>query len=120
MKKIWISSVLCVVLVVMAGCTSSKTAVKQTTPQASTTQSSTTTATGDLTLAQLKKYNGQNGNPAYVAIDGTIYDVTNVKGWSNGQHKGGASAGKDLSSIIDSSPHGRSVLANLTVIGKLK
>jgi len=120
MKKIWISSALCVTILLMAGCSSSKTPVKQTTPQVSTQNSTNVASKGDLTLEQLKKYDGQNGNPAYVAIDGTIYDVTNAKGWSNGKHKNGLTAGKDLSKEIGGSPHGKDVLANLTVVGKIK
>ena len=120
MKKIWLASALCATILLMAGCSSSKTPVQQITPQTSTQKSATVAATGDLTLEQLKKYDGQNGNPAYVAVDGTIYDVTNAKGWNNGKHKNGISAGKDLTTEIGSAPHGKSVLANLTVIGKLK
>lgn len=121
MKKIWISSILCVTIILMVGCSNSKTQVKQTTPQVTTENSSTVVASkGDLTLEQLKKYDGQNGNPAYVAIDGTIYDVTNAKEWSNGKHKNGITAGKDLSKEIGSSPHGKDVLVNLPVVGKIK
>jgi predicted heme/steroid binding protein len=96
----------------------------------STTTSSTTSNTADsnaasdttsqtFTADDLKKYNGQNGNPAYVAVNGTVYDVTNAKGWSNGSHQG-LSAGKDLTSELANSPHGDSVLANLPVVGTLK
>ena len=73
-----------------------------------------------MTLAELKKYNGQNGNPAYVAISGIIYDVTNAAGWNNGRHKGGVTAGNDLTMQIANAPHGTSVLDGLTVIGKVK
>ena len=31
------------------------------------------------TLAQLAQYDGQNGQPAYVAVDGVVYDVTNSR-----------------------------------------
>jgi len=125
MKRIWISSVLCVGILLLAGCTSSKTPVQSATPQVATpqviTQSTTSVASkGDLTLAELKKYNGQNGTPAYVAIGGTIYNVTNAQGWRNGKHKDGATAGNDLTNMINSSPHGKDVLTNLPVIGKLK
>jgi len=120
MKKIWISGALCVTILLMVGCSSSKTPVKQTTPQVTNENNTTVAAKGDLTLEQLKKYDGQNGNPAYVAVDGTIYDVTNAKGWNNGKHKNGISAGKDLTKEINSAPHGKSVLENLTVVGKLK
>jgi Predicted heme/steroid binding protein len=34
------------------------------------------------TLEELKQYNGENGQPAYVAIDGIVYDVSmSILGW---------------------------------------
>jgi len=120
MRKIWISSALCATILLMSGCSNSKTTVQNTTLQVSTQNSTTIAANRDLTLEQLKKYDGQNENPAYVAVGGTIYDVTNAKDWKNGKHKNGVTAGKDLSVEIDSAPHGRDVLSNLTVVGKIK
>jgi predicted heme/steroid binding protein len=72
-----------------------------------------------LTLAELKKYNGQNGQPAYVAVKGKVYDVTHAPGWHNGRHHG-VQAGQDLTAAIESAPHGTSVLSSLTVVGYLK
>ena len=72
----------------------------------------------DLTKTELAKYDGQNGQPAYVAIDGTIYDVSNVGPWQGGKHHGNV-AGQDLSQAILKSPHLKSVLPKLPVIGKL-
>lgn len=72
------------------------------------------------TLDELKKYNGQNGNPAYVAVNGTVYDVTNARRWKNGKHQNGIVAGMDLTSALPQSPHGDSVLKELPVVGKLK
>ena len=140
MKKIWITSVLCVSILLMVGCTNSKTPVKQTTPKVNTQTSSSentkpavtepqvstqagasSTSNKDLTLDELKKYNGQNGNLAYISVDGVIYDVTNAPGWKNGQHQGGgATAGMDLSKAINTAPHGKDVLVGLPVIGKIK
>lgn len=72
-----------------------------------------------LTLDELAKYDGKNGNPAYVAVDGVIYDVTNVPEWKNGEHNG-YTAGKDLTDAIKNvSPHGVSKLKNVPVVGKL-
>ncbi|MTV82297.1 cytochrome b5 domain-containing protein [Secundilactobacillus folii] len=72
----------------------------------------------NLTKEQLKQYDGKNGNKAYVAIDGTIYDVTDVDAWKDGAHHG-HTAGKDLSDAIMTAPHKKSVLAKLPVVGKL-
>ena len=73
----------------------------------------------ELTLEQLKQYDGKNGNPAYVAVDGIIYDLTNVPAWKNGEHNG-YSAGNDLTDIIkNKSPHGLKNLEGKPVVGKL-
>lgn len=36
------------------------------------------------TLSDLAKYNGENGQPAYVAVDGDVYDLTSV--FQQGKH----------------------------------
>ena len=72
-----------------------------------------------ITLEELKEYNGENGKPAYVAIDGIVYDVTDVEPWEGGKHHGNV-AGKDLSKAISQSPHKHSVLAKLTEVGLIK
>jgi predicted heme/steroid binding protein len=73
----------------------------------------------DITIEELAQYNGMNGNPAYVAVDGTVYDVTNAKNWKNGQHQSCTVAGVDLTSSMPKSPHGNSVLNGLPVVGTL-
>ena len=73
----------------------------------------------DFTLEELSKYNGIDGAKAYVAIDGIIYDVTNVPQWKGGMHMQGLTAGKDLSNYIDSAPHRKRVLNHLPKVGKL-
>jgi len=68
--------------------------------------------------AELAKFNGQDGQPAYVAIAGVVYDVSGVEAWAGGKHNGNF-AGQELTSVIDvKSPHGRKVLKNLPVVGK--
>jgi len=68
------------------------------------------------TLDELKKYNGKNGNPAYVVVDGIVYDVSSV--FKNGSHQG-YSAGQDLSSAFHSQ-HSMSKLKGLPVTGVLQ
>lgn len=72
------------------------------------------------TLDELSQYNGKDGNPAYVAVDGVVYDVSDVEPWANGEHKNGITAGNELSDEILNSPHGKGVLKDLPVIGTLK
>lgn len=72
-----------------------------------------------LTLEELAQYDGKDGNPAYVAVDGIIYDVTDSARWDEGEHNG-FEAGNDLTEgINDASPHGISVLSRMPVVGKI-
>lgn len=83
----------------------------------SNTGNTSSSATGtELSLTQLAAYNGKNGQPAYVAYNGTIYDVTNHPLWVNGSHKGVANAGTDITAAF---PHSISYLASLPIIGRL-
>jgi predicted heme/steroid binding protein len=73
----------------------------------------------EFTLEELAQYNGKDGNAAYIAVDGIVYDVTKVAQWKNGNHNG-YKAGKDLTEAIKTkSPHGISKLKNIKVVGKL-
>jgi len=72
------------------------------------------------TLDELSKYDGKNGNSAYVAVNGVVYDVTHAENWNNGEHENGISAGKDLTEELVNSPHGDSVIEKLPIVGKLK
>jgi predicted heme/steroid binding protein len=74
----------------------------------------------ELTLAELKQFDGKSGRKAYIAVDGIIYDVTGNLNWFRGNHNG-FEAGSDLTVAIDTqSPHGRSKLVGLPVVGKIK
>lgn len=72
----------------------------------------------DLTLEQLSMYDGKNGKPAYVAINGLIYDVTNNAAWAAATHFG-LTAGRDLTGAFNSCHGGQQILGSLKVIGKL-
>jgi predicted heme/steroid binding protein len=73
------------------------------------------------TLIELSEYDGKEGRKAYVAVNGLVYDVTDVSAWSGGTHFRNIAAGKDLTEVIENdSPHGLRVLDNLTVVGKFE
>jgi predicted heme/steroid binding protein len=63
---------------------------------------------------ELSKYNGLNGQPAYVAIDGLVYDMSSV--FLSGYHAGYA-AGLDQSAAFHSQ-HANNILQRFTIIGK--
>ncbi len=71
------------------------------------------------TLEELSEYDGKDEKPAYIAIEGVVYDVTDVGQWKDGNHNG-FDAGKDLTEEIKTlSPHGVSKLKKLKVMGTL-
>lgn len=93
---------------------------------ACSSQSSDTAVENDIseekefTLEELKKYNGKDGEPAYVAVDGIVYDVSHLSKWEEGTHNG-HTAGNDLTEEIkNDSPHGLSVLKKAKKVGILK
>jgi predicted heme/steroid binding protein len=70
------------------------------------------------TLQELEQYNGQNGNPAYVAVNGVLYDVTNSGSWPSATHFG-LIAGRDLTPQYTTCHAGSLNLGRLPVVGKL-
>ena len=71
------------------------------------------------TLDELAEYDGQDGRPAYVAVDGVVYDFTELPRWRGGVHNG-FEAGKDLTDALNTvSPHGDRVLSRAPVVGEL-
>lgn len=72
------------------------------------------------TLAELAEYDGRDGRSAYVAVDGLVYDFTELGRWSGGTHNG-YEAGQDLTEALhEVSPHGASVLDRAPVVGRLE
>ncbi|MDD4588442.1 MAG: cytochrome b5 domain-containing protein [Heliobacteriaceae bacterium] len=67
----------------------------------------------------LARYNGKSGNPAYVAVAGIVYDVTDIAAWAAATHFGLA-AGQDLTGQFQECHDGQPVLAQLPVVGRLQ
>ena len=71
------------------------------------------------TLQELAKFDGRDGKPAYVAINGKVYDVSESAFWLSGDHLGAHQAGKDLTEEIDLAPHGPENVDRVKRVGVL-
>ena len=71
-------------------------------------------ATRVFTPKELSLYNGTNGNLAYVAVNGTVYDVTDDPLWYTLMHFG-LSPGQDLSLEFNTCHSNRPFLLNSLV-----
>ena len=69
---------------------------------------------------ELAKFNGENGNPIYIAHDGKVYDVSESKLWRKGQHMNRHRSGEDLTSDMQAAPHAADVLERFPQVGTLK
>jgi predicted heme/steroid binding protein/uncharacterized membrane protein len=71
-------------------------------------------------VEEIEKFNGKNGEPAYLAYRGKVYDLTGSKMWKGGVHMNRHHAGKDLTTDIQAAPHDPSVLERYSQVGTLK
>jgi predicted heme/steroid binding protein len=73
-----------------------------------------------MTKAELAQHDGRDGRQAYVAVNGTIYDVTASPLWQGGNHQGSHQAGQDLTEELKIAPHVRAVVERFPVVGRLE
>lgn len=108
-NKILMFVLMLVMVITLTACSGN-----QETTQEDTTQS--TTEVSDLptfNAEELAKYNGKDGNRAYVAYEGKVYDVTDIPAWKGGSHQNRFEAGKDYTEVLNKqAPHPPSNLTN--------
>ena len=122
MKKALVLTVFAVMMVgaLLAGCGGSKT--QETTPSGQGQQG----GGGEkvFTVEELARYDGKNGQPAYIAVDGVVYDMTGSSLWPQGEHQPcslASVAGKDLSGVIKQAPANmRTNLKRFPVVGRMQ
>lgn len=69
------------------------------------------------TKETLSNYNGQDGRPAYIAVNGIVYDITNNSHWTNGEYRH-IPTGQDVSSnLTKTSQYGKNVLVHINQVG---
>ncbi len=71
------------------------------------------------TKEELRRYNGKDGAPAFVAFEGKVYDVSDSFLWQNGRHQAIHDAGVDLTGSLDQAPHGADLLKRFPIVGTL-
>lgn len=72
-----------------------------------------------LTKAELEEYNGKEGKPAYVAVNGKIYDMSKSPLFQDGKHFNHEELGYDLTYDLTDAPHDESKLEGFPVVGEL-
>lgn len=73
-----------------------------------------------MTKEELLKFDGREGRSAYVAVSGTVYDVSASSRWAAGNHEGVHQAGQDLTEALKNAPHVRAVVERFPVVDKLE
>lgn len=80
----------------------------------------TGTADKDFSIEEIHAFDGKEGRPAYIAYNGSVYDVTPSKLWKDGTHLRKHSAGNDLTEILKTAPHGEDKILGMKKVGELK
>ena len=75
--------------------------------------------TDEISYANLSRFDGSEGRPAYIAYENKLYDVSGSEKWEGGRHFGKHSAGSDLTGALEGAPHGAEVLERVTYVGKI-
>ncbi|MCW2276868.1 cytochrome b5 domain-containing protein [Heliophilum fasciatum] len=72
-----------------------------------------------MTVEELREYNGEHGQPAYVGYRGRVYDVTVSRMWQKGHHFAHA-AGRDLTRHLEYAPHDPEYLFGFPLVARLE
>lgn len=71
------------------------------------------------TLEELAIYDGRGGRPAYVAINGRVYDITFESTWGGGSHFG-IMAGRDVTKEFEGCHKDINVIERIPVVGVIE
>ena len=73
-----------------------------------------------ISFEELEKNDGRGENPAFVAVNDVVYDVSASPGWNYGEHMGEHYAGCDLTEALKRAPHGIEVFERYPKVGELE
>jgi predicted heme/steroid binding protein len=74
-----------------------------------------------ISLAELRRNNGDFGAPKWIAYRGVVYDVSDCPRWRSELHERQHFPGQDLTSELPDAPHKEEVFARpcVRVVGRL-
>ncbi len=73
----------------------------------------------EFTVEDLGRYDGLDGSPSFVGLQGKVYDVSKSFLWKDGRHQATHQAGTDLTDALGQAPHGLDLLEKFPVVGVL-
>jgi len=82
-------------------------------------EKSSDTSKRKVTRQELEENNGKDGKPIWVAVKGTVYDISESQLWKDGRHMNTHEAGHELSLAIQAAPHSTEVFEDFEVVGDL-
>lgn len=122
-KAVLVLALLLLAGTLLAGCGGSKTETTQTSGEEKRGEEGQDNGAKVFTVEDLAQFDGKDGRPAYVAVDGVVYDLAGSSTWPEGDHTPcdlDAMAGKDLSETIEKAPaRMRTYLQRFPVVGKM-
>lgn len=68
---------------------------------------------------ELRKHDGSKA-PAWLAVDGIVYDVSKSFHWIHGKHQDEHWSGTDLTAALKDAPHDAGVLERFPKVGRLQ
>ena len=71
-------------------------------------------------IKDIEQFDGKDGRPAYIAYNGSVYDVTDSMFWVDGNHLESHPAGINLTSELENAPHGPEVFEVIQKVGILE
>lgn len=123
-KLVIVLGLMLLVGALFSGCGGSESDDAETTTTDTQTSDGEITAAKVFTVEELAEFDGEDGNPAFIAVDGVVYDVEGATQWSQGDHipcNLDAMAGKDLSDELEQAPERmRAYVLALPVVGILE
>jgi len=117
------------VFFIAAGCGSSTSTVPEEAPEDTPAvieeaddepeEAAEETTGATFSMEEIALFDGKDDRPAYIVVDGVVYDVSDVRQWNMGSHFG-FEAGTDVTEALQkSAPHGANQLNQAEIVGTI-